>query len=84
MMSVMRLGCAGRDFEEAHPDPVDGFLGDVVPQLLEIDLGVKGLSRIGNGAFGKSAKAGIAGLFLPVAVDENDAVIHSPDRETGE
>ncbi len=54
---------------------MDGFLGDVVPQLLEINLGVKSPSRIGNGAFGKPAEAGIAGLFLPVAVDENDTVI---------
>jgi hypothetical protein len=68
-------GAAGRDFEESHPYPVDGFFGHVVPQLLEIDLGVKSLSRIGNGAFGKPTEAGIAGLFLPVAVDENDAVI---------
>ena len=65
----------GRDFEEPHPDPVDGFFGERVSQLLEIDLGVEGPSRIGNGAFGKSAEAGIAALLLPVAIDENHAVI---------
>ena len=67
-------GGNGRHFEEPHPDPVDGCLREVVPQLLEIDLVVKGLSRIGNAAFGEPAKASIAALFLPVAIDENDTV----------
>src|SRR6185295_19552331 len=63
------------DFEESHPDAVDRFFGDVISQVLEVDLGVKGFSRIGNGAFGKPTEAGIAGLLLPVAVDEYHAVI---------
>src|SRR5437016_5802798 len=74
---------AGRDFEEPHPDAVDGIFGDVVPQLLEIDLGVKSLSRIGNGAFGNPTEAGIAGLFQPVADDENDPVISIPTKRLG-
>ena len=65
----------GRDFEEPHPDSVDGFFGEIVSQLLEIDLSIEGSSRIGNGALGKSAEAGIAALLLPIAVDENHAVI---------
>ena len=66
---------AGRDFEEPHPYAMDGFVGDVVSQLLEIDLGVKGLPRIGNSAFGKPTEAGIAGLLPPIAIDENHAAI---------
>jgi hypothetical protein len=54
---------------------VDACLGDVVPYLLEIDLGIEGPSRIGNGALGESAKASITGLLLPVTVDKNDIII---------
>ena len=54
---------------------MDGFSGNVIPQLLEIYLRVKGFSRIGNRAFGKTAQTGIAGLLLPVAINENRPVI---------
>src|SRR4029077_7573272 len=73
----------GRDFEEAHRDSVDGILGDSVAQLLEVDLGVEGLAGIGNGAFGKSAEADVAGLCLPIAVDENGAVVRFLTKRLG-
>src|ERR1044071_2957268 len=67
--------CMRGNLEKPHPDAVDGFFGDVVSQLLEVDLSVKSFPRIGNGAFGKAAETGIASLLLPITIDENHAVI---------
>ena len=54
---------------------MDGLFGERVSQLFEIDLGVKGSSRIGNGALSEPAEARIAALLLPIAVDENYATV---------